>query len=249
MQKVSVIVLAAGKGTRLKKKTPKVLRLLSRKPLIYWSLKLLANFNFDNVILVIGYGAKLVQEYVKKEGFNVTFVKQIKLLGTANAVKIALNVIPQSSKAALIIFGDDSALYRKTTLKKFISYYFKSGSPGIILVTEKYSPTSLGCLRTDKNGNAIGIYDEQEMVDLGVTRHKVVCGAFIFNKDWLKKNIKLVTKNRISGEYTLPSLISIAAKKKEFLKTFKLSNPSEWQSVNTEYDLRQLRKIVKNYLV
>ena len=242
MDDVCAVVLAAGKGTRMKKRIPKTLRLLHGKPLIYWSLGLLRRLGIKKIIVVTGYGAELVRGFIKKAGFNVTIVKQEKLLGTGFAVKIALKEISKISKTVLVLFGDDSALYSEDTMKRFIAYYFKEGKPGTILVVERDTPTSLGGLKRDEKNNAVGVYTKQEMEDAGITKHEVVCGAFIFEKRWLSKNIKLVKKSPISGEYPLPSLIQLAAAKKEFLKIFKLPNPDEWQSINTEEELKEAEK-------
>ena len=80
---------------------------------------------------------------------------------------------------------------------------------------------------------------KQEMLDASISRHEVVCATFIFDIRWLFENIKLVKKNPLSGEYPLPSLIKIAADKKSYLKTSKLPNHNEWQSINTEEELKE----------
>jgi bifunctional N-acetylglucosamine-1-phosphate-uridyltransferase/glucosamine-1-phosphate-acetyltransferase GlmU-like protein len=250
MDDVCAVVLAAGKGTRMKKRIPKTLRLLRGKPLIYWSLGLLRRLGFGKVIVITGYGAELVKDFLKKSGFNVTIAKQRKLLGTGYAVKNALNKVPKTSKTVLVLFGDDSALYSEDTIKRFLTYYFEKGKSGTMLVVEKDTPTALGGLKRDKRNKAVGVCTKQEMIDAGITKHEVVCGAYIFEKQWLIRNIKLVKKNPISGEYPLPSLIKIAASKKEFLETFKLPHPDEWQSINTEEELREAEKkshLLKNW--
>ena len=107
MLNVSVVILAAGKGTRMKNRTPKVLRLLRSKPIIYWTLKTVQSLKFKEVIVVIGNKARQVQKFINNAGFDVTFVKLEKFLGTAYSVRYAIKKVRNNCKTVLILFGDD----------------------------------------------------------------------------------------------------------------------------------------------
>lgn len=236
MNEVCAIVLAAGKGTRMKDRTPKVLRILAGRPIIYWPISLLKSLNIP-VVIVTGYKARMVEKFIKRSRFKVIFARQKKLLGTGYAVKIALKRIPNRFKAIFVLFGDDSALYSPITIKRFIKFSLNKGFPATILVRESTTLTSLGGLKKDESNNVTGIYSQEQLLENKISSHEQVCGAFLFEKTWLFNNIRLIKKNPKSGEYLLPSLIEIAAKNREYVKTFRLNNDKEWQSVNTEDDI------------
>ncbi len=248
MKDIGVVILAAGKGTRMKGSTPKALRKLTGKPLIFWTLDLLKKINLINIFTVIGYKSKLVEQEVKKGGYKTVFIKQKKLLGTGDAVKIALKKIPKRIKTILVLFSDDSAFYREKTFKEMIDYYFKKGKPGTMLVVQKKTASSVGGLRRDKRNNVVGIYSFKELLQKNIKKIEVACGVFIFDRKWLETNIKLIKKNPVSGEYLLPQLIYIAAEKRQFLKTFILADPDEWVGINTEEELKEAR-IKKNLIL
>jgi bifunctional N-acetylglucosamine-1-phosphate-uridyltransferase/glucosamine-1-phosphate-acetyltransferase GlmU-like protein len=248
MDEVCAIVLAAGKGTRLKGNTPKVLRLLADKPLVYWTLELLKKLGIWSIV-VTGYKAEKVENYIRKSKYDVAFIRQSRLMGTGHAIKIALRKVPPKFQTILVLFGDDSCLYKTATLKRLLSRFLEKRRSGIFLVHKASEPTLLGGLKVDKNGNVVGVVDKEELISSKVKMHFQVCGAFVFDKKWLIRNIRLIKRSRLSGEYPLPSLIGIAAQKKEFLRTYCVSNENEWQSINTEEDLalaeRKKRRLFK----
>ena len=125
MNDLSAIVLAGGRGERMRSNLPKVLHKLNGKPLIFWTLELLGKLGVEKTVLVTGYQSSVVKDAVSRNGFNVAFTKQRKPLGTANAVKIGLKKIPKRLKNVLVIYGDDSCLYKPITLRKMINRHQK----------------------------------------------------------------------------------------------------------------------------
>lgn len=238
MHKVCAIVLAGGKGERMNSPDPKILHKTAGKPLIFWTLELLGELEIPRQIVVTGYKADAVETEIEKAGYKVKFARQNNSSGTASAVKTGLEEAGRECETILVLFGDDSSLYKPETIENFVNYHKEQNSVITLLTIQKESPTPLGGLEEDKEGNIVGILTQKQMTDRGIQKNKVVCGAFCFEEKWLEENLLLVQKSPSSGEYPLPGLIKIAAEQNLFAKTFELKNPDEWISVNTQEELK-----------
>ncbi len=217
---------------------PKVLRLIDGKSVIICTLETLRELGLDKrTILVVGHGADLVKSEVRKNGFEPEFVFQEQQLGTGDAVRLALTKVPDHVNSVLILFGDDSGLYRSQTLKDFVDYYEREGGIGSVIVKEIDSPSDLGALKVNENGEVFSIMLRSELESLGVRKNLVMCGALCFDRRWLDENIQKITPNKNSGEYPLPKLVNIAVSLGTPLKVYKLKNKLEWTSVNSEVEL------------
>ncbi|MEK7164205.1 MAG: NTP transferase domain-containing protein [Patescibacteria group bacterium] len=237
-REIPAIVLAGGRGTRMGKGLPKILRPLCGRPLIFWILDTLKQCGLKNIIMVIGYKAKLTGKSVKDAGYKKTkFVKQDRLLGTAHAVGVGLSVVPETAEDTLVLFGDDSALYRPATLDNFIKYHQENHAKATVLTVISDVPTSLGGLRKDDLGRIVGVVSKQEMQEKGINRHSILCGALCFETKWIKEILKKIPKNEVSGEYLLPGFMKIAAERGEFTQEFILPDAREWTSINSLEDL------------
>lgn len=239
---ISVIVLAAGKGTRMGGSKPKVLRKISGKPLIYWVLKLIEILNIKDIVIVVGDRNKLIKKEVNKLGHNVKFVIQKRLLGTAHAVKVGLKMINKRARNILVLFGDDSALYKPETLENFLKYHeAKKSIATILTLLSKNAPASLGALRRNDSGKLTGVYNKEEVLRFKSKNREILCGCFCFSKDWIAKNIVKIKKSPTSGEYALPQLISVAANSGGFIDTYRLVDEKQWNSINTPMELNLAR--------
>lgn len=241
MKDLYAVVLAGGKGTRMGGDTPKVLMNLAGKPIIYWCLNMLKKVGTKNIVVVVGYKSESVKKVIKQFGFDVKFVKQTRQLGTANSLGVALKFIPKDIKNIFALFGDDSALYSSVTIEKFIRQHLSSKSKISIITIRKKIVQDIGGLKIDKKGNPIGVLFPSEIKQYRLKMIDILCGAFCFDADWLRKNLLLVRKNPRSGEYPLPSIIEILFEKGDFAKAYKI-NDDEWNSINNHEELQEANK-------
>lgn len=239
MKDIFTIILAAGKGNRMPGREPKVLREIAGQPIIVWGLDLLKEVGISNILLVSGYGSKKVASVVNNYGYDVKFYVLDKLLGTAYSAKKALTQVPPDVKDIMVMFGDDMALYRKNTIKKMLKYYYSRGKPATLLTSILPLPTPIGGLEKDEKGNVVGVLTKGEMEKRGITEHEILCGAFCFDRKWIEEIVKQIPRNKFSGEYPLPGLIKIARSRSDIITTFSIEDPREWNSVNTEEELKE----------
>lgn len=243
---VSVIILAGGRGTRMGSGRPKALRLIAGRPIIFWTLDTLEKLGImgKNIVTVTGFQSSQVEKTIMEAGYQVRFVRQRVLLGTAHAVRVGLRVVSKDCKIILVLFSDDSALYSKYTLKLLLNFFCKRRQlQATVMVTQMGTPTILGGLRRDEEGHLVGVITKSDMEKAGISSHEVLCGAFCFGRQWIHKHIDLIPKSLVSGEYSLPGIIKVAADKGDFIGTFKLPCPHEWASVNTLEELRQAERL------
>lgn len=239
MESVSAIVLAAGKGTRMKSHKPKVLLELLGRPLLYWTLDLLESLNIQDIVVVTGYKAGIVQETVARHFSNrIKFAHQNKQKGTAHAVEVGLSKIDPNSRDVLILYGDDSALYKPDSLKKFINFYRKNAfRSGAVLTSTMAEPTSIGGLEVSKDANVIGVLTKDQLIQRRVLPVPVACGAFVFNRRVLEDNINKIPASSKSGEFGLPGIIKVLASQENYLKAYALDDERQWHSINTPEEL------------
>lgn len=242
---ICVIVLAGGRGTRMKSRLPKVLLKLSGRPLVFWTLDLLRELDLlEKTVVVTGYKASLVEKEILRAGYDMTFARQETPLGTAHATAVGFKKIDTSCRDVLVLFGDDSSLYKPETVKKFFEFHNEKNSTMTLLTVKKNRITTLGGLKR-KDGKVVGVLDLETMEKLGIKEHEIVCGAFLFDKKWLEKNLKNPPRSEKSGEFVLPGLIAVAASQGKYALSYSLTDQTEWTSINTPEELK-LAEVLNN---
>lgn len=247
MGEFTAIILAGGKGVRMNGEITKVLQKIQGKPLLFWTLELLDNVGVRDRVVVTGFKSEEVEREVIEAGLKATFAKQSKPLGTANATKVGLS---RSSNAnnILVVYGDDSALYITETIRGMLDFHLEHGGPITLLTLPVSSPQKVGGVEKNDDGNIIDVLSVDEMKEMEIIENEVLCGAFCFRSKWLKSNIKKIKKGKLKGEYPLPVLIKMAGDQRQYARSFKISDPDEWSSVNTLQELREADKKKKRML-
>lgn len=238
---VWTVILAAGKGTRMKAKNRnKVTYALKGKPMILRTISILKETGIENILIVVGFAKDSVIRLLTPD---IKVVEQRKRLGTAHAVKVALRKIPQSAKYILVLQGDDSFLYSSQNITNLINKHIRSKSEISFITVELNNPYGLGRILRDKNNNVMGIIEEKDATQKQRQIHEVNTASYIFNRDFLDKYINKIPKSKVTGEYYLPVLTDIAIKNSEKVETVKLTN-FKWRGVNTPEELQIAEKMI-----
>lgn len=236
-EEICVVILAGGKGTRMKQSLPKVLLPLLEKPIIFWTLDLINKLKIKNIIIVTGYQASQVEKEIARGGYKAGFMRQVKPLGTANALKIALKRVDKKIKNVFVVYGDDSALYRPQTINDFLNFHIVNDNNFSIITYPFDDSFNIGGIKVDKNGRVKGIFQVKDTSLVENNNLKILCGAMCFKKSWLQKNIGNIKKGERSGEYPLPYLIDLASQSNDYVYGFELKDVNEWNSINTQEEL------------
>jgi NDP-sugar pyrophosphorylase family protein len=235
--KTAAVVLAAGKGTRIGQHLPKALYPIVGKPMLYYCLDLIKRIPVYKTYVVVGYKATDVKASIRNEE-NINYVYQKEQLGTAHAASLAVEKLPASINKVIIFNGDDSAFFEISTIREFLKNHNNSLTKISFMSCVVDNSTGLGRVVRDSSGKVTRIIEEKDLTDEEKKIKEVNVGCYIFDKEWLKKTIKKISKSS-SGEYYITDLISIALKENNKINNFVLKSTKEWRGINDQGELKE----------
>jgi len=234
---ISTLILAAGKGTRLKSDKPKVLHVIKGKPSVFHVIDLAQKVSTD-VIAIVGYKHEEVESEIREEYKDVKFALQIPQNGTADAVQKGLPFLNSDSESVVVLSGDAPALTFKS-LKLLVDEFTKNSQDASFIAAKISDPAKYGRVLVDENNKVTKIV---EFIDATEEEKKVKLinsGVYIFKTDFLKESISKVKKNSNSGELFLPDLIEMASKNDKSGLVI-IDTPNEVLGFNTKEQLELL---------
>lgn len=233
---VGAIILAGGKGKRMQSTTVnKVTLPLGGKPMIAHTMELLKKLNVGSIVVVVGFAKESVQEAL--HGFSVTFAVQEEQLGTAHAVKIALDSLPSTVTDVLVLQGDDSAFYTPEGIQNLLKKHEERNSAITLLTLELENPIGLGRIVRNDQGEIEKIIEEKDATGEEKLIKEINPACYIFSIQFLKKYIPKIEKSPVTGEYYLTSLIDLAISNHETIEVV-LEKKTSWRGVNTPEELQ-----------
>ncbi|MBU0598600.1 NTP transferase domain-containing protein [Patescibacteria group bacterium] len=250
IDETSVIILGAGKGTRLNEgqpsEIPKIMHKICSRPMLEYTLDTLNSAGFKDVIVVIGYKYEMVQEHF---GNNYKYAIQKEQKGTGHAVMCAEQKVDPSSKNVLVIQGDDSAFYRPQTLIDLVEKHAKDRAKVSILTLDHPSPKELGRIIRNKDGQVIAIKEKEVLTEEEKKISEINTATYCFEAGWLWKNIKELKPSATGqGELILPDLVKIAVDNGQRICAHMITDLDEWVGVNTQHQLDIANEIMAKRL-
>ena len=241
----SVIVLAAGLGTRMKSKLPKVLHRLLGKPLIYYVLDTVLALEPKDCIIVVGYRHRDVEDTLKT--YNVKFALQDKQLGTGHAVICTKEFFKGQKGQVLIVCGDTPFLSLET-LKRFINSHSEQKNSVSVLSSYLDDPFGYGRILRDKNDQFLKIVEEKD-ASIEIKKIKEInTGVYICDVEFLFSALSKITPNNAQREYYLTDIISVARADGLKVDAFMYAKPQEILGINTRVQLSELENILLDKL-
>ncbi len=231
----SVIILAAGKGTRMRSSLPKVLQPLAGRPLLGHVIETAKKLDAKNIITIYGHGGDLVQKAFVHE--NVQWVEQTEQLGTGHAVKVTLPVLPKDG-VSLILSGDVPCITQET-LEKLLNV---SRETGIGLVTLTL-PDATGYGRIVRENGKIQAIVEHK--DASSEQHKIKeinTGIYCVSNAKLHEWLPRLSNNNAQGEYYLTDIIAMAIADGLEVSSVEPQMPFEVEGVNDRVQLAALER-------
>lgn len=234
---LSVIILAAGKGTRMKSDLPKVLHPIAHKPLLGHVLDTTVGLNAKQTCVVIGHGANTVKETFAAR--TVTWVEQKEQKGTGHAVQQALPHI-KPTETVLILYGD-VPLCASSTLTSLISCVSEQ-SIGLLTVTLE-NPTGYGRIIRDHENQVTGIVEEKDATPGQKQITEVNTGILAISGSHLINLLSDIDNQNAQGEYYLTDIFSLAHQQGIQIQTCQPENSWEVSGVNNRLQLAELERI------
>jgi len=233
---LSVVILAAGKGTRMKSSIPKVLHKLANKPLVEHVYDTAKDLGAEEVIVIYGHGGDQVKESCKH--FDAKWVEQKEQLGTGHAVMQAFDSVNLNNNV-LVLYGD-VPLTKKETLEDLLDD--SEGKVGLLSVNLD-NPFGYGrILRNDKN-QVTGIVEQKDASDEQQKIQEVNTGILSCNGETLKRLLNNIDNKNSQGEYYLTDIFELAEKDNIEIKTAQPESSYEVEGVNNRLQLGTLERI------
>lgn len=234
--RLEIVILAAGKGTRMLSSQPKVLHLLAGKPLLQHVIQTALTLNPDQIHVIIGHGSELVQN--RLASLPVNWIIQSEQLGTGHAVQQALPHIHPDSQV-LILSGDVPCI-RTQTLKDLI----QAGGKLNLLVAQLNNPTGLGRIIRDNQGQITQIIEEKDASDAVKKVNEIYSGICCTYTQYLKNWLPQLTTKNAQQEYYLTQIIPLAVNNQITINSVTVSDSFEIQGIN---DRQQLQSVERYY--
>jgi len=244
-KEIGAIILAAGKGKRMKlAEANKVTLQLARKPIVQHITDFMHKIGIQTIVVVVGHAKESVMDALKDQ--NVLFAEQKEQLGTGHAAQAALDVLPEQVTDVCIVYGDDAVLYTKENeniISELFTTHLRSDAAFTFLTIEQDDPTGLGRIVRDGEGRLLAIVEEKDATDEERKIKEINPGCFVFSIDFLKKYLPHVEKSPVTGEYYLTSLIDMAIVHGEHVVTVQ-GGKRKWRGVNTPEELIEAEKLM-----
>jgi bifunctional UDP-N-acetylglucosamine pyrophosphorylase/glucosamine-1-phosphate N-acetyltransferase len=237
---ISVVILAAGQGTRMKSSLPKILHPLAGKPMVDYALELAAGVSTKPPVLVVGHGADQVRE---KVGDRARYAVQEEQLGTAHAVASAEELL-KAEKGLILIFYADMPLLRSETIQKMVALQSKNSGPLTILTVAAEDPRGFGRILRDASGNIEAIVEEACATPEVLSIRELNAGVYCCRADWLWQALKRV-KVSPKGEYYLTDLVEIASMDGSSVEALKTEDVSEAIGINNRIHLAEAGSVMR----
>ena len=235
---IHTVILAAGEGSRMLSTKAKSLQPLGGHSMLK-RIYLTASKVSNETSFVVGYEKDSIIKEIKTFNGTIHIKEQVKPIGTANAVKVALDTISQDSKV-IVLYGD-VPLVEEDTLKTLIS---NTDNSLTVLSTILENPFGYGRIKKDAEGHAISIVEEKDASNEEREIKEIFTGILCCNKKLLEEAISDVGNNNAAEEFYLTDIVSIISSKGYKIKTCVVPN-EEVKGANTKTELSELEDIYR----
>jgi bifunctional UDP-N-acetylglucosamine pyrophosphorylase/glucosamine-1-phosphate N-acetyltransferase len=238
---IAVIILAAGKSTRMKSDTPKVLHPICARPMIEYVLDVVGDLKIKKVAVVLGHKHEQVRKLLKP---GIKMVIQRRLLGTADAVKEALPALRKFKGTVLVLYADNP-LVKKETISGLLKHHIENNLDATLLTAQLKKPSGYGRILRDKYSSICAIIEEKDANDYQKDIKEINTGIVCFKKDSLSGALKYVTPNNRKKEYYLTDTIGILYKRSGLIDSVKIQDISEALGINSRSELALANSIMQ----
>ncbi len=245
MFRITTIILAAGEGTRMKSKLPKVLHKVCGKPMVEHVMDVAKEIKTQDILVVIGHGASMVEDAIKNK--DIHFVLQKEQLGTGHAVMQTENDLPEEG-CVLLLYGD-TPLIKTDTLEKLIHYHIEGKYQATILTSTVENPTGYGRIVRDSEGNVLKIIEHKDANAIERKIKEVNSGIYCYDAKLLKKALKQLTNNNAQKEYYITDVIGIFNQEGYKVGVYQVEDQADILGVNSRIELAEAEKIMRKRIV
>ncbi len=239
---LDILILAAGRGTRMKSDLPKVLHSLHGQPLIQHVVEEGALLKPREIGLIVGHGRDLVKAAMKSHA--VSFVTQKEQKGTGHAIKCSARRFAGRSGHIMVLSGD-VPLLRAATIRTFYQRHKRSKAAASVITATLEHPGSLGRIIRDGRGRLERIVEARDADFSELAIREINSGIYIFKNEALYEGLRKIKANKNSGEFYLTDVIKDLVASGEKVSATAISDPTEAMGINTLSDLEAAQQALR----
>jgi|SRR6056297_13243 len=239
---IAAIVLAAGKGTRMKSSKAKVLHFLAGRPMISYVIETAIKVVGNDIVVVIGHQADAVRRHVSNAG-QVFFAYQENQLGTGHAVQCALPSLPADIENVIILCGD-VPLITEQTLTSLVDAHLNGQYAVTVLGVNLEDPSGYGRVVTDGNGDVVRIVEDADAAASEKCISTINSGVYCVHRSFLEGAITRLKSDNAQNEIYLTDIIEIATHSKRPVGMMLAEKHTELLGINTLEELKRVEALL-----
>ncbi len=239
---IASLILAAGKGTRMKSKLPKVLHKVGGKAMVERVLETVKSIGTNRDVVIVGFGGDAVQNYL---GDRAEFVRQEEQNGTGHAVKMAQPVLGDYDGTILLLCGD-TPLVTKESLEALLEEHKNSGAAATILTAHMPDPTGYGRIIRNEDGSVVRIVEQKDGKPEELAVQEVNTGMYAFDSKKLWPCLDQLSDDNAQGELYITDVVGILVNGGDKVSAYMTKDFEESLGVNSRLQLAEAESILKH---
>ena len=238
---LQALILAAGAGTRMKSKLPKVLHKVCGQSMLHHVIDVALEAGIKERAVIVGHGAEEVKSSLDKD---IKTVLQDQQLGTGHAVNMAYDILLDQG-TILVLYGD-APLVREETIRDLISYHKKGNYSATVLTADLEEPRGYGRIIRDKENKLVKIVEERDARPDERKIREINSGLYCFDAIALRESLPKITNENDQKEYYLTDALTIIADMGKAIGLYKTNDYEDIMAVNSRQQLAQVEEIMRN---
>ena len=243
---MGILILAAGRGVRMRGGKPKVLQSILEEPMVYYPLRAAHDAGFENIAALVGYKGELVEEYIKREWPGVEVIRQDEQLGTGHAVRSAGHWWKKFDD--LLVLSGDVPMVRSESLRDMVEIYQRSCLGAAVMSFVADDPSGHGRIVRLADGG-VRIVDESDASVDELRTREINYGVYLFNTGVLSAVIDHLTNDNARGEYKITEAIQLIDETESDVCVIICKDPTEFVGVDTPHELAMASEELKKRIL
>ncbi|MGB2697101.1 MAG: NTP transferase domain-containing protein [Candidatus Zixiibacteriota bacterium] len=240
---VAAVILAAGKGKRMKSDIPKVLHTVGGRPIMEYVINTVKSLGIKKVVVVVGHKGEMVADFLKP--YQIDLVWQKELLGTGHALAQTKSVLSGFRGTILVLCGDVPFLSTQT-IKELIQTYRRTDASATVLTAVLEYPQGYGRVIRSPDDFVEKIVEDKDATPEERREKEINTGTFCFDSGLIFSVLDQVKRGNQQGEYYLTDVVKIMRKNNRKVSAFKASNFKETMGINSLEQLQQMERLLAN---